>query len=87
MSWEIIQQVCYSLNRLLAFLQKEKTYYLVQHDSRMQLLETYKDMENLLNIAADNNYKILDEIPEYEIPSPTDEGLKEEYGAISDKEK
>lgn len=82
LTWEIIRNVCVSISYILNSLEtRPLSEYLKRPELRDQMLEVYRDIENILNAAARDNKDILGEtVGEDLVLKPVSEELREEIG-------
>ncbi len=72
LTWDIINNVCKQIKRILNSLESEtpKSSYLTKDELRFELVDRYVEMENILNIAAQNSKSIFGEKVNYKTPTP-----------------
>ncbi len=81
--WEIIRNVCQSIWHVLYYLEGlPSSQYLSNIDFSTQMVEVYKDIANIMNVAAQNNKDVLGGTVEYGLPRPTSKKLRDMIGMI-----
>ena len=79
---EIIRKVCNSIWHVLLYLERNQLEYLKNVELRNHLIEVYKDIANIVNIATQKNEEILGvTIGSYFIPKPVSSILRDELGS------
>lgn len=79
LTWDVIRKVCTSIWHVLLYLERNQLEYLKNVELRNQMVEVYKDIANIVNVASQKNKEVLGEIiGSYFIPKPVSSILRDE---------
>lgn len=83
---EIIKRVSISIWRVLIFLERKRPDYLKNIELRIQMIETYRDIQNLMIMAAEGYKKIFGTSISYWIPRPVSQDLRDDIDVFLNSE-